>query len=202
MSIRSDRKAAGLCSTCGKVPPRTGKSNCDGCLAKHKQARDARKASGKCAACGQPALPGLTVCQRCSDYQAEKRAARKSSGLCNRCGKNRRAANTTLCDPCLVRGRDYMRGLRLAALNAYGGPVCKCCGETEVAFLQIDHINNDGADHRRTVGYAGIYGWLKTRNYPPGFQVLCANCNSAKSCYGICPHQLQRRTRVKREAKG
>lgn len=27
--------------------------------------------------------------------------------------------------------------------------------------------------------------------YPPGFQVLCHNCNFGKSLYGVCPHQRE-----------
>jgi hypothetical protein len=80
--------------------------------------------------------------------------------------------------------------LRLEALQRYGGR-CACCGEAEPKFLAIDHLNNDGAAHRRAHGKSGamIYRWLRKHNYPPGFQVLCHNCNSAKGRYGICPHQ-------------
>jgi hypothetical protein len=100
-------------------------------------------------------------------------------------------------------GRDYGKSsyqkraakYRHDALQAYGGK-CACCGELEEAFLVIDHINDDGADFRRSLrgrGGGGYYTylWLKNNNYPDGFQVLCANCNMAKSRPGGCPHVTQ-----------
>lgn len=97
--------------------------------------------------------------------------------------------------------REYRRNVRvqarLGALNAYsdGDPKCACCGERTVEFLTIDHINGNGAAHRReleaqNVGPGtGFYLWLKSNGYPNGFQVLCYNCNCAKGCYGTCPHK-------------
>ena len=87
------------------------------------------------------------------------------------------------------------RKLKAAAYAAYGGFRCACCGETEEAFLSLDHINNDGANHRRNVDRRKIYKWLAQEGYPPGFQVLCMNCNFGKARNGgICPHQLARRS--------
>lgn len=95
------------------------------------------------------------------------------------------------------RGREFWQRERHAAIMAYGGYVCACCGETEPLFLQIDHINNDGANHRRSLGYGGngkgahsaMLMWMRRNDYPEGFQVLCANCNHGKSRNGgVCPH--------------
>jgi hypothetical protein len=84
-----------------------------------------------------------------------------------------------------------LHALRVEVLNRYGGR-CACCGESQYEFLSIDHINNDGAEHRREVGRgASICRWLKKNNYPAGFQVLCMNCNCAKGWYGMCPHQTR-----------
>jgi hypothetical protein len=73
-----------------------------------------------------------------------------------------------------------------------GIPTCKCCGETNIAFLTIDHVNNDGAEHRRRDPNArggSLYYLLVRSNFPEGFQVLCMNCNCAKEWYGVCPHK-------------
>lgn len=81
--------------------------------------------------------------------------------------------------------------LRSDVLQAYGN-VCKCCGEQERKFLCIDHINNDGAKHRkefRLKSAQAMYTWLRKNNYPQGFQILCYNCNCAKAYYGRCPHE-------------
>lgn len=96
------------------------------------------------------------------------------------------------------RGRKYWEALRHEVFMAYGGYRCACCGESEPQFLSIDHVNNDGADHRRELGYDGngkgaggaTWRWLKANNFPPGFQVLCMNCNFGKARNGgICPHE-------------
>lgn len=78
---------------------------------------------------------------------------------------------------------------KLRAFNAYGGPICACCGETHIEFLSIDHIHGGGTRHRRDIGgSARIYRWLRDQDYPPGFRVLCMNCNSALGYHGSCPH--------------
>jgi hypothetical protein len=89
--------------------------------------------------------------------------------------------------------KERARKLRSEILNAYGGE-CSCCGEKESQFLAVDHINNDGAQHRKQIGGTGaLYLWLKKNNFPKDrFQLLCHNCNMAKSLYGICPHQEKR----------
>ena len=81
--------------------------------------------------------------------------------------------------------------LRISALNAYSNnnPKCKCCGESIIEFLAIDHVNNNGAEHRRRIKKQ-LHRWLRDNNYPKGFQVLCHNCNIAKAFYKICPHQI------------
>jgi hypothetical protein len=82
---------------------------------------------------------------------------------------------------------------RKLVLEHYSNGVieCACCGEKEYRFMTIDHVNNDGAEHRKTVGSKYICSWLIQNNFPDGFQVLCANCNQAKrnGTMGICPHK-------------
>jgi len=71
---------------------------------------------------------------------------------------------------------------------------CACCGEKEIKFLAIDHMDNNGAKHRKELGGRGgevMYKSLKKLNYPPGYQVLCHNCNMAKGLYGECPHKTK-----------
>lgn len=90
------------------------------------------------------------------------------------------------------RVREARQRERMACLVAYGGPICRCCGETELIFLALDHIKEDGAAHRRAIGSGArnLYCWLIKNQFPPEFQVLCHNCNVAKSLGG-CPHQLR-----------
>ena len=75
-------------------------------------------------------------------------------------------------------------GLRLDALVHYSSspPKCAWCGIDDIDVLCIDHINNDGAQHRQEVGGgSALYRWLKTNDYPEGYQVLCWNCNHLKA---------------------
>jgi len=93
---------------------------------------------------------------------------------------------------------DYKQKLRLKVLIHYSGtpPHCQCpkCNEREIKFLTIDHINNNGAEHRKTLNLKSrssgdIYHWLIKNNFPEGFQVLCYNCNCGKARNnGVCPH--------------
>lgn len=83
---------------------------------------------------------------------------------------------------------------KLKLIERYGGR-CVCCGEDNIYFLQLDHINNNGAEERRSIdrGSSGghkFYEYLRKNNYPDGYQILCANCNQAKAYFGICSHQL------------
>lgn len=74
-------------------------------------------------------------------------------------------------------------------INHYGGQ-CACCGVQDLVFLAIDHIEEDGAEHRRKIGRSpgqGFYSWLVQNDFPSGFQALCHNCNWAKYMGG-CPH--------------
>lgn len=72
---------------------------------------------------------------------------------------------------------------------------CACCGESEIDFLTIDHVNNDGARQKRELfegrDFGGIkfYKWLVKNGYPPGYAVLCMNCNLSKGKHGACMHQ-------------
>jgi len=87
----------------------------------------------------------------------------------------------------LARSAEIRRTLKQAAFEHYG-QVCACCSEADKAFLTIDHIvppkSKSSYERKR------LYGWLKSRKYPSGFQTLCWNCNMTKGIYGACPHKV------------
>jgi hypothetical protein len=96
--------------------------------------------------------------------------------------------------------RERARRIRVSVLSHYCGgdePHCACCGEKHLEFLALDHVNNDGAEHRRSMKRKGtsssLYDWVRANGYPPTFQVLCHNCNCAKGFYGSCPHEQERK---------
>lgn len=81
--------------------------------------------------------------------------------------------------------------LKREVVDHYGGK-CSCCGETEITFLSLDHVNNDGAEERRRIT-SGTNMWYHARKegYPDRYQVLCFNCNHGRFINGgVCPHQV------------
>lgn len=74
------------------------------------------------------------------------------------------------------------------------GNMCACCGETNQLFLTIDHIENDGAQHRKEVAPGPtFYKWLVDNNFPKSFRLLCFNCNTGRYRNGgDCPHLASR----------
>lgn len=72
-----------------------------------------------------------------------------------------------------------------------GNIACNCCGESKEQFLTLDHIEPFSLTKAGPRGGRTLYQWLRKRNYPEGFQVLCYNCNMARAKYdGVCPHKL------------
>lgn len=71
---------------------------------------------------------------------------------------------------------------------------CACCGESELDFLTIDYIKNDGARERlalfgrRDVGGYTFYRWLIKNGFPSGHAALCMNCNFSKGKHGVRVH--------------
>lgn len=91
------------------------------------------------------------------------------------------------------------REIKIEVLEHYGGAFCKCCSESELLMLSLDHIESDGAAHRKSLTGTtrsmpqSAYIWAKKNGYPPIFQVMCFNCNWARHWNnGICPHEIAR----------
>ena len=94
----------------------------------------------------------------------------------------------------LTHIRAYQNEVKRQVFTHYsnGTMACKCCEISGMPFLSVDHIEGNGARHRREIGVpTGIrfYFWLRKNNFPKGFQILCHNCNQAKWIYGECPHK-------------
>lgn len=95
--------------------------------------------------------------------------------------------------------RDYTKRLRIELIDKYGGK-CNCCGEKNIGFLSIDHINGDGVNHRKTFHgstrelYRDLARKGNSKNYQ--IQILCFNCNMGRQFYGgeekLCPHKLKK----------
>lgn len=84
---------------------------------------------------------------------------------------------------------NYRRKLKQQVIDGYGGK-CVCCGETEIVFLTLEHLQGDGEKHRggRNSGSYGAYRDVIKRGFPPECTILCMNCNYAKRGDKQCPH--------------
>lgn len=93
----------------------------------------------------------------------------------------------------LRKANDQKRSRYRAKVEAFthysnGKIECIKCGFTDVRALGLDHINNDGILHKRTInaktprGVSGtlVYRDLKKKGWPIGYQILCYNCNWIK----------------------
>lgn len=158
------------------------------------ECRNSRMNSKRCGDCGEwfvTHMPERTLCARCRPPLTKP---------CARCGApfvgtmdQRRYCSKACRQLTVVEQRIAGRlKMRAAILHAYGGehPACACCGESQPLLLALDHINGGGHQQRQERGGGGFYTWLKRNNYPPGFQVLCHNCNMGRQLNGgICPHR-------------
>ena len=82
--------------------------------------------------------------------------------------------------------------VRLEVLRHYskGKPKCKCCGEKGLPFLTVDHIfgRKKSGDEKRTGRH--LITSIRKKGFPPGYQILCWNCNLTKGNYGQCCHKV------------
>ena len=158
-----------------------------------RQFRTKRLSSGLCPHCGDVIDTEILKCSKCRGYQREyakqHNAKKRVEGKCQSCGKVKvEKGKCPHCENLRLLWQDKNRNL---VFDHYGR-TCICCGESEFRFLTIDHINNDGATHRKAIG-GNLYSWLIKNQFPDGFQVLCFNCNHGKHLNGgICPHQVAR----------
>lgn len=145
-------------------------------------------------------------CRRCStqltdvNWPSYYRKLSRKQHICRECASaDKRASNLRNKESRLKRTAIKRKEQKLRVLAAYGGR-CVCCGEIEVGFLTIDHINNDGKKHRQETGGAGhsTYAWLVKNKFPRGIvQVLCWNCNLGRYyCGGECPYVTSARQRT------
>lgn len=161
------------------------------------------KSKGICTRCMvKPALANNTQCEPCRDgfrvYSKQRHIRLTTNRQCVTCTSVLEPTDKTRCATCYAKydGKVYNRRLKEEVFQHYGQGRCTCCGESELMFLQMDHMNNDGARERRELGVGGsnkFYRWLKQQGFPPGYQILCGNCNMGKHLNGgTCPHQSQK----------
>jgi hypothetical protein len=130
----------------------------------------------------------LKMCKKCSKIRKE----RYGSGSVGEVAVAWRRANAKRL---AVYNNIWRKTAKNRVIKHYGDK-CACCGENDIRFLTIDHQNGGGTAHRRRLKIRSgtqFYRWLERNNFPPGYAVLCFNCNCGKAVNkGVCPHQDQR----------
>ena len=91
--LYKERKAAGTCTHCGKVPE-AGYTHCRALLtsisASKARLRAGRLEAGACPTCGgKDKFMRFIRCLSCRDKDKERKRERKAAGLCSKCGKGR-----------------------------------------------------------------------------------------------------------------
>lgn len=82
------------------------------------------------------------------------------------------------------RGRLYYSKIKKEILEYYGNK-CSCCGEDNIGFLTIDHMNlNTQKEKTGTT----LYRKLFRNGFRDDLRILCYNCNMGRK-RGICPHK-------------
>ena len=107
------RRAAGLCTGCGRHPPVEGGASCESCREARRAAERAlyasRRAAGLCGSCGGPTTDGDSRCAPCAVAETaryprknaarrEEYARRKAERRCTDCGAPSQGA--ARCEPC------------------------------------------------------------------------------------------------------
>lgn len=76
------------------------------------------------------------------------------------------------------RRRLRRKRMREQVIEILGG-VCSKCGFSDARALQVDHVNGNGAEERKTLRSYGVYKKIVLGD-TEGYQLLCANCNWIK----------------------
>lgn len=202
-AVYQERKRNGICTLCGKRPPRDESLACNSCRQRRMRARREKASIGLCHFCYvRPPLPDRTYCQPCKDRQrrnvkqAKTRAA--ALGLCWCCKARKTGSVLKKCEVCRAQSRRRAERHKQHVFERYGN-YCACCGLTDARFLSVDHVNNDGAHQRRTRHGTGeqFYRYILKLGCPNEYQLLCFNCNFAKRMFaGVCPHEIDKKCQI------
>jgi hypothetical protein len=145
--------------------------------------RTARRVAGFCHDCGELTEPGKSRCARHSEQTAgalkRRRNKRRECGLCERCD-NPADPGKARCARHRKQRSEGIKAIKLEVLSRYGkGGRAVCCWPgctvSDPDMLTLDHVNDDGAKHRRETGLMGktLYARLKRQGWPLGYQTLC-----------------------------
>lgn len=203
LKYRHKRLDKGLCPQCnGSI--REGQYYCDICIEKNKPKQQRHykkrykyiKENSLCFRCGKETINNKISCEECSlkinKINKKQYEQLLKNNLCVLCGKNK-VIDKTYCGECVqkrniwykksdtrIKNKIEREKNKKIVLDHYGNK-CVICRETDTDVLSIDHINNDGKEHRKQTGIGShFYDWIIENNFPMDLQILCCNCNIKK----------------------
>ena len=112
------RREAGRCVRCGTAPAAPGRSSCEPCLEKKREAdrRRYRKAKDAGLKYGGKSVAVKRKAARAASRKRQQ--ARREANACTRCGRRPPVDGGTTCEPCLVARREADRELYAARREA------------------------------------------------------------------------------------
>lgn len=175
-----------------------------------KERRQKRKEAGLCIQCGKDAIYKSSLCMTHYEQTTKNTKNRENnyreSGLCIRCGKT--VYKGGYCEEHYLKNKERTsewkqdnperwdelqksyqesRNQKIRAKRIenrervfdHYGRSCQFCGSKN--NLTIDHINNNGKEHRAELNHRiRMYCWIVQNNFPEEFQTLCRTCNFQK----------------------
>ena len=180
------RAAAGLCSTCGRGPPASGRKSCEPCLARRREADRVRHR--KAAASGL-AYGGRDPEKKRRDSRAagrKRRADRAAAGSCTRCGRNPSVDGGATCEPCRISRRASEKARytarraagscgRCGGATTDGGSRCAPCSVLEAERIDPDRRNEAA---RRRYRFRRAESRCTDCNAPSQGAARCGPCAS------------------------
>lgn len=98
----------------------------------------------------------------------------------------RRRTNPVVRMKAYLASKKSLSSAKENCINMYsnGDACCAWCPQADMDVLCLDHIDESKTkEMTKQLGHRGgqfLYARLRVLQYPPGFQVLCANCNMKK----------------------
>lgn len=113
--------------------------------------------------------------------------------LCMNCQILKRASLAKFPTKIWEKNKNLKRQKNKEIVFEHYGKNCVHCGNDNLDILTIDHVNNDGAEHRKKIKARGslFYKYLIINDFPnnPPLQTLCFNCQTKKEIlYRISIH--------------
>ena len=122
------RREAGMCVRCGTAPAAPGRSSCEACLEKRREADRLRYHRAKDAGLKYGGK-SVAVKRKAARTASRKRdEARRAAGLCTACGTRPSVDGGSTCEPCRIARREADREIYHARKSA--GLCVKCAGPT------------------------------------------------------------------------